>query len=184
MKKRKSIVLSNDKAKEILKELLNVFCQYSNTGKLYRLSYPIELDEEANKEIKEQKSYTILEWENNVLRVKKYKIEKEDDAFLNNTYVILYNKQKYRMNIFDSPQCCGYNSLLKDYNEDTYHFVQVQKLNDLEEAKYEICFGFDIITMKFLELFEVDYINSKRIRRECESIDQIEEEFRGKKLIS
>ena len=101
-----------------------------------------------------------------------------------NNYNLFYQNQTYLMKIFDSPECCNYSSKLTDYDSSTYLMCLMEKFNADTKCKYIIIFGFNVESMKFLELLDLYSINKVGIIRECIDIDEIEKMLYNKQLMS
>lgn len=86
--------------------------------------------------------------------------------------------------VYDSPDSCGYFSILPDYDQSTYVFTRVTQFRQNGIPKYRMYFGFDILKMTFLELFALVYINTKGYVRECHCIEEVEKFFKGEELKS
>lgn len=181
--KEKTERLSNEKSIEIANRLIEVFKTFCKNVSVYLLSFPIMEDDTNEQDT--LTTYTIYEWNENMgneIRKIQKEITTEEDIFCNNTYKVTYKGQKYEINIFDSPEACGYNSILTDYDETTYLLAYVKELDAVGTIKYEIFFGFNILNMTFLELFDIDYINKKGCIRKCVAIDDIQKKYEGKEL--
>lgn len=181
-----SKTLSNEKSLEIAAKLLDVFQNYANKIHCFFLCYPFYNDfNEYNKEIKTAQKYETFFW--NVLEEhfekRVHSVTNENDMSQHNTFTILDQGVKYEMRIYDSPDSCGFNSILDNYDIETYLLCEISEY-DGQQIKFRMHFGFDVLNMTFLELFAIDYINKKNFYRECSNIDEIEKIFFGKKLIS
>lgn len=100
-----------------------------------------------------------------------------------NTIKASFKNRDFKIVIYDSPDDFGYNSMLDtDYDPDSYLAVDIIELRADGSKKYEMFFGFDVIKMQFLELFQLDHCNQVGIIREPKSIDNLEKKFTGKKF--
>lgn len=174
--------LTKEKSIEIANKLLEIFAIFCSNVPMYQLSFPIIEEEESDLD-----TYILYEWNENMgseVRKRREKICCQEDMFRNNTYKITFKEEEYEINIFDSPSACGYNSILPNYDEETYLLAHVKELNKQGTIKYEIFFGFNILDMSFLELFDIHYINKKGYRRECKEIEieELQNNFEGRKL--
>lgn len=207
--------LSKERSLEIANNLLEVIQAFFNDIPIYELSYSLEDDykekqtyvefewSEENKGILKRNTYNVFTREkeyteqivigqNNKCRVNYKEVKKDGDELeeqefvtRENTYNIIYKGKKYEINIYNSPEDCGYYSMLPQYDEETYLLAYVCEIRPEDgSVKQEIYFGFDNISMTFLELFGIYSINKKRFMRECgeDLLDEIQEKLKETKL--
>lgn len=208
-------VLNKQRSFETANNLLKVVQAFFSDISIYELSYSIEddykeqqtycefeWDEEEKGVLKKHtyNSYTkqkertekIVIGASNTYKVK-YKCGRksnDEEAELtlisrNNTYCISYNGKKYEINIYNSPEDCGYRSVLSQYDKDTYLLLGACQIRLQDgSVEKEMYFGFDIVNMTFLELFDIYSINTKGYYRECksETLEIIQGKLVGRKL--
>ena len=105
----------------------------------------------------------------------------EESIETNSSYLIMRNRN-FKFTVYDSPDGVGYNSVLPDYDPETYLCVNFFELREDNSTKYEITFGFDVEKMQFLELFDFTFTNKIGFCRVPQSIDELEKKFYGRKL--
>lgn len=175
--------LSKEKSIKIVNDFLKVFTVFCSNIPIYHLSFPIIGDEQ---EEEEPENYVIYKWdcsEESQLEKSTYTITSRKDIFMHNTYKLLYKGRRYEMNIYNSCEACGYNSMAKSEEEEERRlFCYIRELRENGEIKQDLSFEFDIVDMTFLDIFEITYINKQQYYRKCELIEEVTAEFVGRKL--
>lgn len=127
---------------------------------------------------------------NNIL----YTRSKEElEEFVSSYSTIIHDKnRKFEVQLFESPDELGFNSkfyYVKSESEEDSNFDNLETLHDcllceiVEERqdgklKYNMVFSFNLVTMEFIELFQLDFFNATGILREAD-VDKIENELQG-----
>ena len=98
----------------------------------------------------------------------------------------IFGDRLFRTKVYTSPTELGLESMHKDYDSKTYLCVDLHehRATDFSE-KYNMIFGFDIKSMEFLELLDLDFTNVQNIIRYVEDDDlfTINEKFKGWKFL-
>lgn len=100
-----------------------------------------------------------------------------DEFHMNNVYELYWKSKKFVATIYESPEDCGYYSILPDDERNHYVFCIIQEKERFNAIKHEMCFGFDSKKRIFLELFDIDYHERGTI---YSAEDSIESELRGR----
>ncbi len=90
----------------------------------------------------------------------------------------------FEIQICNSPDDFGFDSLLPDYDPESYQAVEILELRPDGSKKYDMTFGFDIENMQFLELLDLIHENQIGIIRmpNAECFDELQKKFYGKKI--
>ena len=109
---------------------------------------------------------------NIVLNGKKTKVTRQylpvgDEVKKSPSYRLVKNDVCYEIAFYDRPEIYGYSSSLKKYDEETYVFCTIIEKRHTGKTKFVIAFGFDVVKMKFLELFCISHFpNVENLIRE------------------
>lgn len=178
--------LSKIKSVQIAEEFLQVFTAFCNDVSLYFFTFPIIGYEQNDEEIQNLKEYVIYEWNSKKtgqLLMREDIVENEADIFKHNTYILLHKDRKYEMNIYNSPEACGYICATENDEKESRHiFCVINELREDETVKYSMGFDFDIVDMTLLDITYIEHVNIHKRVRECEEIEEIVSEFVGRKL--
>lgn len=156
MGKRDSLVITLQESLKITNSFLEVFKEYSNNMPFYRMSYPTE-NTQIDKELENREYYVTFEWRDRCpgkIKTHKHKITSEDDLYKNNTYELYYKGHKYIMNLYESPEICGY-AAGPEYDLERHIFCSITLVNINDLVVKELYFTFDVESMKFLEVYEI-----------------------------
>lgn len=151
--------LEIQKAREIANKLLEVFNYFVYKIGIIYMSYPSYYDEEINLQEEKQDFYTTF-YTSDTMRGFTYKRrkkqEQEKDLYdKHNTYYVHYKTRDYEIKFYDNPEVCGYIRPLI-YDNETYIFCNIRSLNAKNETVYEMDFTFNVETMEFLELYDLE----------------------------
>lgn len=150
--------LEIQKAREIANKLLEVFNYFVYKIGIIYMSYPSYYDESINVQEEKQDFYTTFYTSDRMsgfTRERKKKQEQEKDLYdKHNTYYVRYKTRDYEIKFYDRPEICGYNGSLR-YDNETDIFCNIRSLNAKNETVYEIDFTFNVETMQFLELYDL-----------------------------
>jgi len=178
--------LSKIKSVQIAEEFLQVFTAFCNDVSLYFFTFPIIGYEQNDEEIENLKEYVTYEWNSKKtgqLLMRKNIVETEADIFEHNTYILLHNNRKYKMNMYDSPEACGYICITEDEENESRHlFCVINELRENGTLRYSMGFDFDIVDMTLLDITYIEHTNIHKCVRECEEIKEVVSEFVGRKL--
>lgn len=157
MEKRDSSVITVQESLKIANSLLEVFKAFNSDVPCYLMSYPTK-NEQLDEEVKKRDYYITLEWRDRYpskIKTHMHEITSKDDLYKNNTYELYYKGHKYIMNLYESPERCGYVAGPK-YDLERHIFCIITLVNIHNLAVKELDFTFDVESMKFLELFEIN----------------------------
>lgn len=155
MEKRDSSVITVQESLKIANSLLEVFKAFNSDVPCYLMSYPTK-NTQIDKELENREEYVTFEWrDTSKIRTRMHEITSEDDLYKNNTYELYYKGHKYIMNLYESPEICGYVAGPK-YDLERHIFCIITLVNIHNLAVKELDFTFDVESMKFLELFKIN----------------------------
>lgn len=146
-------------AREIANKLLEVFNYFVYKIGIIYISYPSYYDKSINKQAEKQDFYTTFYTSDRMSGFtckRRKKQEQEKDLYdKHNTYYVHYETRNYEIKFYDNPEICGYNTPVI-YNNKTDIFCSIRSLNAKNETVYEMDFTFNIETMQFLELYDLE----------------------------
>ena len=170
-----------DLAEAILGDVLEPFMEFiKNIGIFEIISYSEE---------SEERNYTYINvWdEKNKNDLIKTVILDEigNKHYEDNSYLLKYNGNEYIMRIYDDVDVLGFCNL---FENEQYIMCHITKLGFTKRSKYDVIFSFDIQTMRFIELFEIEkhsFYMSKWYKKQAsnETVDKLVEKFAGMKLM-
>lgn len=169
-----------EKFDKIARKLLRIFGIFCKNVEDYEYTLPLMKNEEiSDKLIDNMDTYTIheLNGETNEITNHLIRVSLEEDVFKDNTYKMMYKGKTYTINLFDSPEACGYNSILLDDECEEYLFCHVAEY-EKENIKNEIFFGFDKKEKTFLELSDI-LCTIRNYKFNYRNIEKLEKEFKG-----
>ena len=110
-------------------------------------------------------------------------IVSNEDFIETDVLTATFRNRKFEVIIYDTPDCLGYNSVISDFDYETYLCAIISELRGDGSKKYSMTFGFDIEKMQFLELFDLQYINQCGVIREPENVYELEKKFHAKDVL-
>lgn len=166
--------LSREQALKISKELLETLriLYHSNTIQPLKLTTSINTGVQTKARVICNPDTTIQ------TSIEKYVYKNSEEYHRDNVYLLVSENRVFDITFYNSPEDCGYYSVLPSYDNETYIFCIIKELRPSDKTKYRICFGFDIEKNSFIELFDIDYHNINGFIRKAG--DSIEEELKGR----
>lgn len=166
--------MSREQALKISNELLETL------SILYRANtmQPLKLTTSINTGI-QTKTRIICNLDDTIqTSIERYIYKNSEDYHRDNVYLLVWKNRVFDITFYNSPEDCGYYSLLPSYDNETYIFCIIKELRPYDKTKYQISFGFDIEKNSFIELFDIDHHNINGFIRKAG--DSIEEELKGR----
>ncbi len=99
------------------------------------------------------------------------------EIFNTDSYSFNINGRTFEVTLFDSAEEVGYHSML-NYDIEKYTCCEMREIRPDGSLRYSFIFAFDIVTMEFLEFFELCQYSANGYYRDSVDTEDIEIELR------